>query len=91
MSIDPPTLRDRAEHAAKYGANLVVPAREIKQLLDERDQAQALADAVQAVREEHVPEPGQGTAYCCDCEQVMPCQTLRTLDRAALAEVGDER
>lgn len=32
-------LRDRVEHAAKYGANLVVPAREIKQLLDERDAA----------------------------------------------------
>ena len=33
------TLRDRAEHAARYGANLVVPATEIKQLLDERDEA----------------------------------------------------
>lgn len=38
------TLRDRAEHAAKYGANLVVAATEIKQLLDERDQAQEWAD-----------------------------------------------
>lgn len=32
------TLRERTEHAAKYGANLVVPAREIKQLLDEGDE-----------------------------------------------------
>ena len=29
------TLRERAEHAAKSDANLVVPATEIKQLLDE--------------------------------------------------------
>lgn len=37
-------LRERTEHAAKYGANLVVPAREIKQLLEERDQAEDWAD-----------------------------------------------
>lgn len=28
-------LRERAEHAARYGANLVVPARQIKQILDQ--------------------------------------------------------
>lgn len=33
------SLRDRAEHAAKYGANLVVTATEIKQLFTDRDQA----------------------------------------------------
>lgn len=37
------TLRDRAEHAAKYNAHLVVPAREIKQILDERDDAEKRA------------------------------------------------
>lgn len=32
------TLRERAEHAARYGANLVVPATEVKTLLDEADE-----------------------------------------------------
>lgn len=44
------TLRERAEHAAKYDTHLVVPAREIKQLLDDRDQAQARIDHL---REQH--------------------------------------
>lgn len=30
--------RDRAEHAAKYDANLIVPAREYLALLDENEQ-----------------------------------------------------
>lgn len=32
-----PTLRERTEHAAKYGAQLLAPACEIKQLFDELD------------------------------------------------------
>ena len=37
-------LRDRAEHAAKYDANLVVPARDIKDLLDQLDKAETARD-----------------------------------------------
>lgn len=36
------TLRERAEHAAKYGSNLMVPARDIKQLLDELTSTEAV-------------------------------------------------
>lgn len=39
------TLRDRADHAARYGANLVVPATEIKQLLHELDVMTSVARA----------------------------------------------
>lgn len=31
--------RDRVEHAAKYGANLVIDARELLQLLNQIDQS----------------------------------------------------
>lgn len=37
------TLRERAEHAAKYSSNLVVPARELLALLDRSPGADALA------------------------------------------------
>lgn len=78
-------LRDRAEHAAKYRANLVVPAVEIKQLLDERD---AALTALAAVRELHADD---GTGFCAHCTRgrvypvPAPCAT------AALAEGGDPR
>ncbi|MGO2362175.1 MAG: hypothetical protein ACTH6N_13735 [Brachybacterium tyrofermentans] len=47
------TLRERAEHAAKYGSNLVVPARELLALLDhaERPNSDALAAQWQAEAE----------------------------------------
>jgi len=35
--------RSRAEHAAKYDANLIVPAREYLALLDENEQLRAAA------------------------------------------------
>ena len=41
------------------------------------DEAEA---RIKAVRELHVKEPGVGTAYCIDCEQPLPCDTIRTLD-----------
>lgn len=48
------TLRERAEHAAKYGSNLVVPAAELLALLDRAaltDGADALAAQWQAEAE----------------------------------------
>jgi hypothetical protein len=39
------TLRDRAEHAAKYQKHLVIPAVELKQLLDELDVMTSAAKA----------------------------------------------
>lgn len=33
------TLRERTEHAARYGSNLVVPAREILALLNKAEAA----------------------------------------------------
>ena len=53
-------------------ARTAVPA-----LLDTLDQAEA---RIKAVRELHVKEPGVGTAYCIDCEQPLPCDTIRALD-----------
>ncbi|MGO2819460.1 MAG: hypothetical protein ACTIA5_01575 [Brachybacterium tyrofermentans] len=41
------TLRERAEHAAKYGSNLVAPARELLALLDRADAANGDALAAQ--------------------------------------------
>lgn len=45
------TLRERAEHAARYGSNLVVPARELLALLDRALGADALAAQWQAEAE----------------------------------------
>lgn len=47
---DHQSLRARTDHAAKYGANLVMPAREIKQLLDQLDQAKATIAELQLQR-----------------------------------------
>lgn len=80
------TLRVRAEHAAKYGAHLVVPAREIKHLLDQLAEARASIQAVQAVcerwetsRDAHRPL------------RVTASSIRRALDSAALAEGGEQR
>ena len=35
---------------------------------------------IKAVQELHVKEPGVGPAYCIDCEQPLPCDTIRALD-----------
>lgn len=44
------TLRDRADHAAKYDHHLVIPARDIKQLLDQLDRAEATITELQLQR-----------------------------------------
>lgn len=79
-------LRDRAEHASKYGANLVVPAVDIKQLLDGLDAANA---ATARVHELHTAD-GDGNCGHCTRGRVYPvpapCDTA-----AALAEGGDPR
>lgn len=52
MSHQPQTnaaLRARAEHAAKYGAQLVVPAADVLRALNDRDDAQARIDAARAL------------------------------------------
>lgn len=52
-------------------------AHDTERLWQELDDTDA---RIKAVRELHTPEPGLGTEYCCDCEQMMPCETLRALD-----------
>lgn len=100
-------LRDRAEHAARYSTNLVVAAIEIKQLLDQRDQAvdtartaQQRADdtetRIQAARELHQRTVCPEADYCehcpCACGEAWPCATIRAIDETpALAEGGDAR
>lgn len=81
-----PTLRARAEHAAKYDTHLVVPARTVKALLDERD---ALVAAVEAAREalsaytafDHSDECGFG-----DCPRHVADEALAALDKHVPAE-----
>ena len=67
---DSPTLRRTiyATHTLAHAA----PA-----LLDALDQAEA---RIQAVRELHLAEPGTGPEHCIDCEQPLPCATIRALD-----------
>lgn len=80
------TLRARAEHAAKYGAHLVVDARDIKQLHDELDQAHA---TIETIKQLH---PDDGSGFCAHCTRgrvymvPAPCATA-----AALAEGVDNR
>ena len=53
------TLRKRAEHAAKYGSNLMVPAREIKQLLDDVDDLETAREAEANARDDARSEARQ--------------------------------
>ena len=48
--------------------------------LDALEQIKARDSRIEAARELHVKEPGVGTAYCIDCEQPLPCDTIRALD-----------
>lgn len=52
-------LRERTEHAAKYGANLVVPAREIKQLFDEVNDLETAREAEANARDDARSEARQ--------------------------------
>lgn len=52
-------LRERTEHAAKYGANLIVPAREIKQLLDDVDDLETAREAEANARDDARSEARQ--------------------------------
>lgn len=92
------TLRERSEHAARYSANLVVPALEIKALLDQLDvmasAAKAALDAnlaaetaITRVRELHTADADGVCPHCTRGRLYpvpAPCDSA-----AALAEGGD--
>lgn len=85
-------LRVRAEHAAKYQKHIVVPAVDVKQLLDNLDTANAALDRIRAL---HIPEeysgggPEESDGVMCQHCLVddgatfaeYPCPTIRALDR----------
>ncbi|MCR6649736.1 MAG: hypothetical protein NVV70_16955 [Cellulomonas sp.] len=75
-------LVEKADAEFFAHARTDVPAllREVKALRGERDVARA---AVEAVRALHVPNAHcdhDGAPCCEDCEQIMPCATIRALD-----------
>ena len=68
-------LRARAEHAAKYGAQLVVPAVDVKTALERIEHAEARASAM---RELHAPRDEQvidGDCAAEECDHEDGCPT----------------
>ena len=91
-------LRDRVEHAARYGANLVVPAREVQKLIDERDQFVLHAgrqldranDAHSALDRISALHPTTGDCPTCTRGRLYPIPApCPTAEAAALAEGSD--
>lgn len=77
------TLRERAEHAAKYGSNLMVPARDIQRLLDQAEQAEARIQTVRGMHQRADCTEGDYCEHCpCTCRApgAWPCPTIRALD-----------
>lgn len=84
-------LRASAAKGGQWGAVVLALLDQIDQAEAELDSWMARAyeaekrawqaeARIKAVRELHVKEPGVGPAYCIDCEQPLPCDTIRALD-----------
>lgn len=73
------TLRERAEHAAKYSSTLMVPARDIKQLLEQVNQAEARIQAAKDICAKPLAVKVQGSTEADAAAAAVAAVVLRAL------------